>query len=288
MSSMLSRPATLRLRRGFTLIELLVVIAIIAILAAILFPVFAQARAKAKQASCASNLKQITLAYMGYVQDYDETFPPTDYYNSPTADANYYVTWINMIDPYVKSGVQGSSDKSQVKSVFFCPVYDFPTPDRDPLIANIPGSRGLFSYGSNSYLMPNYRNVPNSGAVYMTNFPLHTLANVDASANTVMVSPNLGKTPDATGKDTTYDLGSNINNAYYMNARTRHNNGANFGFVDGHVKWFAAPADFRARATNISFRRCAAPSVYSGAAGWFDGQYDSGGRAYGATAFGCQ
>src|SRR5438067_179265 len=62
-------------RRGFTLIELLVVIAIIAILAAILFPVFAQAREKARQAGCTSNLKQISLATMMYLQDYDETYP---------------------------------------------------------------------------------------------------------------------------------------------------------------------------------------------------------------------
>lgn len=62
-------------KKGFTLIELLVVIAIIAILAAILFPVFAQARAKARQATCLSNIKQITLGALMYVQDYDETFP---------------------------------------------------------------------------------------------------------------------------------------------------------------------------------------------------------------------
>ena len=61
--------------KGFTLIELLVVIAIIAILAAILFPVFAKAREKARQASCASNEKQLGLAIIQYVQDYDETFP---------------------------------------------------------------------------------------------------------------------------------------------------------------------------------------------------------------------
>jgi len=60
---------------GFTLIELLVVIAIIAILAAILFPVFAQARAKARQISCTSNLKQLGQAILMYVQDYDETLP---------------------------------------------------------------------------------------------------------------------------------------------------------------------------------------------------------------------
>jgi prepilin-type N-terminal cleavage/methylation domain-containing protein len=62
--------------RGFTLIELLVVIAIIAILAAILFPVFAQAKAKAQQAQCLSNTKNLTLAFMMYIQDWNERFPP--------------------------------------------------------------------------------------------------------------------------------------------------------------------------------------------------------------------
>ena len=66
-------------RRGFTLIELLVVIAIIAILAGILFPVFAQAREKARQASCQSNLRQLGLATAMYIQDYDETYPLYQY-----------------------------------------------------------------------------------------------------------------------------------------------------------------------------------------------------------------
>src|SRR6266852_3866661 len=65
----------MRTRRGFTLIELLVVIAIIAVLAAILFPVFTRAREKARQAGCLSNLRQIGTAAMLYVQDYDETYP---------------------------------------------------------------------------------------------------------------------------------------------------------------------------------------------------------------------
>jgi len=70
-------------RKGFTLIELLVVIAIIAILAAILFPVFAKAREKARQASCQSNLKQITLAFLMYASDYDEAYPIFNWGNRP-------------------------------------------------------------------------------------------------------------------------------------------------------------------------------------------------------------
>ena len=83
-------------RQAFTLIELLVVIAIIAILASILFPVFARARENARRASCQSNLKQIGLGIMMYVQDNDDTYPMT--YNYATA-----ATWIEVTQPYVKS-----------------------------------------------------------------------------------------------------------------------------------------------------------------------------------------
>lgn len=92
---------TVRRHEGFTLIELLVVIAIIAILAAILFPVFAQAREKARTASCLSNVKEINLAWQMYLQDYDETLVPL-YIPTPT-DAYPIHTWAKGIDPYVKS-----------------------------------------------------------------------------------------------------------------------------------------------------------------------------------------
>ena len=90
-------------RKGFTLIELLVVIAIIAILAAILFPVFAKAREKARQSSCLSNVKQLTLGLMQYVQDYDEKFPGR---YAVTVYPDYVYTgqrWDNVIMPYVKN-----------------------------------------------------------------------------------------------------------------------------------------------------------------------------------------
>jgi prepilin-type N-terminal cleavage/methylation domain-containing protein/prepilin-type processing-associated H-X9-DG protein len=95
-------------QRAFTLIELLVVIAIIAILAAILFPVFAQARAKARQASCTSNTKQHALGFMMYVQDYDETFPYWSWYNSygpgGVVNPNHLESiWFNSIYPYIKN-----------------------------------------------------------------------------------------------------------------------------------------------------------------------------------------
>jgi prepilin-type N-terminal cleavage/methylation domain-containing protein len=85
----------MRSRRGFTLIELLVVIAIIAILAAILFPVFSKAREKARQASCLSNQKQIGLAMMMYIEDYDETYPPA----WPQAASEAYVSYILTPEP---------------------------------------------------------------------------------------------------------------------------------------------------------------------------------------------
>jgi prepilin-type N-terminal cleavage/methylation domain-containing protein len=92
-------------RRGFTLIELLVVIAIIAILAAILFPVFAQARESARKASCMSNMKQLGLAVMSYATDYDETYVPAQ-----IALPSGSISWPTLLFPYVKN-----------EGVFVCP-----------------------------------------------------------------------------------------------------------------------------------------------------------------------
>jgi prepilin-type N-terminal cleavage/methylation domain-containing protein/prepilin-type processing-associated H-X9-DG protein len=105
-------------KKGFTLIELLVVIAIIAILAAILFPVFAKAREKARQSSCASNVKQLALSILSYKQDFDETYPlswpVTAPQGTPGTRSNscgtYNYWWMDLLAPYVKN-----------EQVFHCP-----------------------------------------------------------------------------------------------------------------------------------------------------------------------
>ncbi len=114
-------------RSAFTLIELLVVIAIIAILAAILFPVFAQAREKARQTSCISNGRQIGVGEMMYVQDYDETYSP--YFSGYVPATGTYTSpqlyWPQLISPYIQkangSGQGGQSLVSDLSGVFICP-----------------------------------------------------------------------------------------------------------------------------------------------------------------------
>jgi prepilin-type N-terminal cleavage/methylation domain-containing protein/prepilin-type processing-associated H-X9-DG protein len=143
-------------RSAFTLIELLVVIAIIAILAAILFPVFAQAREKARQASCLSNMKQQGLAIMMYIQDYDEVYPQAYWYKNNQDSSQGYVQWSGMMQPYIKNA-----------QLFVCPSDPngglAPTYTADPtystnivtpvLDAQVP----RISYTANAAIMPRKR-----------------------------------------------------------------------------------------------------------------------------------
>src|SRR5688572_7948937 len=125
----------MRGHRGFTLIELLVVIAIIAILAAILFPVFAQAREKARSAMCVSNLKQLGNAWVMYVQDYDETMPVALRYQFPhtSAPGGVVGAWFVDLEPYVQRFREQravANNNSETSSpVYRCPSAKKSYPD---------------------------------------------------------------------------------------------------------------------------------------------------------------
>ncbi len=104
------------IKRGFTLIEILIVIAILAILAAILFPVFGRARENARRSSCQSNLRQIGLGLLQYTQDYDDKLTHTWYGSGPQdSNSSTRYKWMDAIQPYVKS-----------EQIFNCPSHSFP------------------------------------------------------------------------------------------------------------------------------------------------------------------
>lgn len=208
-------------RRGFTLIELLVVIAIIAILAAILFPVFAKAREKARQASCLSNTKQLGLGIVQYCQDYDEQMPERQ--NTGTEAGDWEVTTY----PYVKS-----------YQVYACPsnpnkgTYTFAngTYENPPKILNsaLPFPFPI-SYAANR----------NGGA---TNSPWHDyndnngnnsttpLAAFQQPASTILIVETVARYIDYNPINNLFSVANN-NNMF-----AGHSGFSNFAFADGHSK----------------------------------------------------
>lgn len=228
----MNRPRTRRL--SFTLIELLVVIAIIAILAAILFPVFAQARAKARQTACLSNQKQLGTAIMMYVQDYDETFPMSGYSAAPAAGN---VGWYFIVNPYVKAAVPTSMALStnQSVSVFTCPDFQA-TPYASAF--NTP----IRSYALNRNITGGFdRNLP-----VTDHGPAKALAALETPASQILLGEAAGGCVWTQGNDDPTLLPSLAAafqncNRYYVLGRGRHNQGSVYLFGDGHAKWFKAP-----------------------------------------------
>jgi prepilin-type N-terminal cleavage/methylation domain-containing protein/prepilin-type processing-associated H-X9-DG protein len=201
-------------RRGFTLIELLVVIAIIAILAAILFPVFAKAREKARQATCTSNLKQIGNAILMYSQDYDECIVPMTINFGYTINNSTYYTWEMLIGPYTsgeKAGTWGVWE-TKMPSCFQCPSASKQT---DWAYSNYGISRYLADLGW-----------PNNGAVILSAVP--------HPAETYLVGDAFYQATDI--RRGFYYIVIWGGNPVDTSVAARHNDRANMLYCDGHVK----------------------------------------------------
>ena len=272
-----------RISGGFTLIELLVVIAIIAILAAILFPVFAQARRKAHQTSCASNLHQIGVAIALYRDDYDgitpiirECSPAAGW--TPCQAGKITLGWMDFLQPYTKN-----------YSVFKCPG-DTATPVPVPASAvplsratlgqgyvfgnpgMKPGGQNRCSYGYNMNLANNGTSIAtdaqvgyaattilifdfasNSGgglsAVNAGNAPLEQRAasftivrDPNKASGTECSAAGAGNNPESGAYDTNVSFFADLTPDQQAQERgtvssERHSGGANYAFLDGHVKW---------------------------------------------------
>jgi prepilin-type N-terminal cleavage/methylation domain-containing protein/prepilin-type processing-associated H-X9-DG protein len=201
-------------RHGFTLIELLVVIAIIAILAAILFPVFARAREKARQSACQSNLKQVGLAAQMYAQDYDETMVRawrlTNDYNG--------TTWADMLMPYMKNLQMLDCPSSGIKTVLLSTTWGGQVVKRDQLSYAINSACWGGRAGSASGPVVTY---PNGIA----------MARIAAPAETGLVTDFTGIFEAAAQ----YDVPSTYT-AVPVSGAYRHNEQSNVLFCDGHVK----------------------------------------------------
>jgi len=233
-----NRPAN----RAFTLIELLVVIAIIAILAAILFPVFAQARESARQTVCLSNIKQVGLAATMYVQDYDEKMPEVGSAIGSTLFLNGNMTngdglpfhgWSMTIMPYVKS-----------RGMFRCPSMDKTFQGSD-FCAPFNGQQMTNSYSYNwflgadgSYGSPgdgDYGQSPD-GSVLWTS-PI-SLAAIAQPANVIAFLHSNSVPPYGTTWGCQYVTIETPDFINKIRMRVRHKEGDNLAFSDGHAKWY--------------------------------------------------
>jgi prepilin-type N-terminal cleavage/methylation domain-containing protein/prepilin-type processing-associated H-X9-DG protein len=203
------------MRRGFTLIELLVVIAIIAILAAILFPVFAKAREKARQASCMSNVKELVLADLMYAQDYDERF-------CPGYDSVWTFEWGHLLQPYIKNS-----------QIFLCPSN-----------ANAPGVWEAFqtSYMINAEICWDQygyaigKVVAPANTVLMCDGGARAMADGSGLIIPIEEKPGCWMLQNPTAGSAATKSSAPPGDPNWGGPNPRHNEQANVGFCDGHVK----------------------------------------------------
>jgi prepilin-type N-terminal cleavage/methylation domain-containing protein/prepilin-type processing-associated H-X9-DG protein len=222
-----------RRREGFTLIELLVVIAIIAILAAILFPVFAQAREKARSASCLSNNKQIALAFGMYKQDYDETYPPA-------VDPVSLNWWEQGVSPYIKGGnVGGILTCPSASTRAYAYSMNYSLNGASDASASRPSDTILTAdaaqapmEASTNKLDPSYQ-LPEAAPYFLYTFPTKGEAFWTTAPNFKSVKGD----PNATiVTDPKVDVNDDSNKSAGL-MRYRHTGGANASFADGHTKF---------------------------------------------------
>ncbi|MDW8366950.1 MAG: DUF1559 domain-containing protein [Abditibacteriales bacterium] len=229
-------------QRGFTLIELLVVIAIIAILAAILMPVFAQAREKARAASCQSNLKQLALGMQMYIQDYDGKFPIWQWGANYAGQGNAYSIWYSAIFPYVKN-----------TQVYACPSdaqnlmpsntdlwwWGIPANRRDPIFERQVISYGIsetfhgWSGGISDAAIPK----PAETLVLSDSIaPLSNFWSITNNRNSEVASRAAYPNGNASGCAWIWTA----NPPPHCERDARHQGGNNVAYADGHVKWMKA------------------------------------------------
>lgn len=208
--------------KGFTLIEILVIISIIALLAAILFPVFARARENARRSSCQSNLKQVGLAESQYVQDYDEKFPFTSIDTQPGTLIPLYTNFMDIVQPYVKSTqIFTCPSRSNLKvEGSIIPVGYKPTMNWEY------GSCGGINNEFGDGLHPEREA---SGGT--RNGPIVSLSEIGEVVTTITLFESNFSYDD-------YRSCDNQTSNPPAAAPDRHFNGCNLVFVDGHVKWF--------------------------------------------------